>query len=113
MSLEDLRLVVQTKKLFLYVFGENTRFFFSIFIIEYCSYRKLKQDMASSTEPKSPTNEEEGSENAYSVEEDDDDESYTDHFARIKPSLLKTPSILNAIIDQIHPDIISKFVKDA
>jgi ubiquinone/menaquinone biosynthesis C-methylase UbiE len=59
----------------------------------------------SSTEPKSP---EEESESVYSVEEDDDDESDTDRFSRIKPTLLKTPSILNAIIDQIHPEIIAK-----
>ncbi len=66
--------------------------------------------MSSSTEPKLPTNEEDESENAYSVEEDDE-ESETDHFSRVKPHLFKTPSILNAIIDQIHPDIISKFIK--
>jgi len=60
--------------------------------------------MSISTEPKTPTNEE----NTYNVEEDD--ESETDHFSRVKPDLLRTPSILNAIIDQIHPDIIAKFV---
>jgi ubiquinone/menaquinone biosynthesis C-methylase UbiE len=59
--------------------------------------------MSSAAEPKSP---EEDSENAYSVEEDD--ESDIDDFARVKPNLIKTPSILNAIIDQIHPDIIAK-----
>jgi hypothetical protein len=44
----------------------------------------------------------------YSVEEDD--ESETDDFARVKPHILRTPSVLNAIVEQIHPDIISKFV---
>lgn len=66
--------------------------------------------MASSTEPKSPINEEDSSENTYNVEEDDDD-SDIDHFSKVKPHLLRTPSILNAIIDQIHPDIIAKSVK--
>lgn len=42
----------------------------------------------------------------YSVEEDDDLES--DHFSRMKPHLIRTPSILNTIIDQIHPDVIAK-----
>lgn len=63
-----------------------------------------------STEPKSnPTDEE----TRYSVTEDDEEEqseSENDQFSRIKPKLLKTPSILNAIIDQIHPEIIAKFV---
>ncbi|CAF0861006.1 unnamed protein product [Adineta steineri] len=62
--------------------------------------------MSSSTEPKPPMNEEDGTEKAYNVEEDDVSE--TDHFSRVKPHLLKTPSILNAIVDQIHPDIIAK-----
>ena len=64
--------------------------------------------MASSTEPKS---QEDGSENMYNVEEDD--ESDVDHFSKVKPHLLRTPSILNAIIDQIHPDIIAKSVKNS
>lgn len=46
-------------------------------------------------------------ETRYSVQEDDEDEE-NDQFSRIKPKILKTPSILNAIIDQIHPDIIAK-----
>lgn len=65
--------------------------------------------MSTSTEPKPTTNEENESEKTYSVEEEDN-ESEHDHFSRVKPHLLKTPSILNAIIDQIHPDIIAKFV---
>jgi hypothetical protein len=64
--------------------------------------------MSTSTEPKLTTNEEDESVKVYSVEEDE--ESDTDHFSRIKPTLLKTPSVLNEIIDQIHPDIIAKFV---
>lgn len=64
--------------------------------------------MASATEPKLPINEEEAAENVYNVEEDDD--SDTDHFSKVKPRLIKTPSVLNAIIDQIHPDIIAKSV---
>jgi hypothetical protein len=77
--------------------------------------------MSASTEPKSPTNEKDESENSYNVGRDDEsesaysveeeDESDTDHFAHVKPHFLKTPSVLNAIIDQIHPDIIAKFVK--
>lgn len=66
--------------------------------------------MSTSTKPKPPMNEDDDDESVktYSVEEDDESES--DHFSRVKPHLLKTPSILNAIIDQIHPDIIAKFV---
>jgi hypothetical protein len=60
--------------------------------------------MSTSTEPKTPAEEE----NVYNVEEDD--ESETDHFSGVKPHLLRTPSLLNAIIDQIHPDVIAKFV---
>jgi len=61
-----------------------------------------------STEPKSNSIDEE---TRYSVTEDDDEEqseSENDQFSQIKPRLLKTPSILNAIIDQIHPEIIAK-----
>lgn len=49
-------------------------------------------------------------ETAYSVEEDDDDDgqSTRDHLSRARPSLLKTPSVLNAIIDQIHPEIVAR-----
>ena len=65
--------------------------------------------MSTSTEPKPSTNEETESEKTYSVEEEDDD-SEGGHFPRVKPSLMKTPSILNSIIDQIHPDVIAKFV---
>ncbi len=65
--------------------------------------------MSTSTKPKPPTNEETDSEKTYSVEEEDD-ESEGGHFPRVKPKLMKTPSILNTIIDQIHPDIIAKFV---
>ncbi|UJR15926.1 hypothetical protein I4U23_002846 [Adineta vaga] len=65
--------------------------------------------MASSTEPKSLENQGNETEATYSVEEEEeDDTSETDHFSRMKPKLLHTPSILNAIIDQIHPDVISK-----
>lgn len=64
--------------------------------------------MSTSTEPKSPTSEEDESEKTYSVEEEEEDESESDHFSRMKPHILRTPSILNAIIDQIHPDIIAK-----
>lgn len=63
-----------------------------------------------STEPKSNSIDEE---TRYSVTEDDDEEqseSENDQFSQIKPKLLKTPSILNEIIDQIHPEIIAKFV---
>lgn len=67
--------------------------------------------MASSTEPKPVAGEKDDGEHVYSVDEDnDDDASDTDHFARVKPTLLKTPSVLNAIVDQIHPEIIAKFV---
>ena len=61
--------------------------------------------MSSSTLPKN-----EELESVYSVEEDD--ESETDHFSRMKPHIIRTPSILNSIIDQIHPDIIAKFVNN-
>ncbi len=64
--------------------------------------------MSSSTQPKPPTNEEDESESTYSVEEDD--ESETDHFSRAKPHFRKIPSVLNVIIDQIHPDIIAKLI---
>jgi hypothetical protein len=64
--------------------------------------------MSTSAEPKPSRNEEDESEKPYCVVEDDEFE--TDHFPRVKPHLLKTPSVLNAIIDQIHPDIIAKFV---
>jgi hypothetical protein len=110
-------------------FGGNTRLFFfyiynnAFFYQEitptyYCKEEKNKQylfrltaqkTMSTSTEPKPLTNEEDDSETTYSVEEDD--ESETDQFSRMKPHLIRTPSILNAIIDQIHPDIIAKFVK--
>ena len=66
--------------------------------------------MSSSTEPKSPVNEQDETETTYSVNEEEDDGSDTDRFSRVKPKLLKTPSVLNAIIDQIHPDVIAKFV---
>jgi SAM-dependent methyltransferase len=33
-----------------------------------------------------------------------------DHFSRAKKNILRTPSILNAIVEQIHPDIMAKFV---
>ena len=71
--------------------------------------------MSSSTEPKPILNDEETSETAYRVEEDDDDNgeveghSTPDHFSHVRPSLLKTPSVLNAIIDQIHPEIVARF----
>lgn len=66
--------------------------------------------MSSSTEPKSPINEAEDSDSVYNVEEEENERD-NDQFSKIKPRLLKTPSILNAIIDQIHPDIIAKFVE--
>jgi hypothetical protein len=66
--------------------------------------------MSSSTEPKPVVNEEDEIRTEYSVEEDEADASDTDQFSHVKPNLLKTPSILNAIVDQIHPDIIAKFV---
>ncbi|CAF0791657.1 unnamed protein product [Rotaria sp. Silwood1] len=62
--------------------------------------------MSTATEPKTPTTEREDSETSYSVEEEN--ESDTDHFAFAKAKLLRTSSVLNAIIDQIHPDIIAK-----
>ena len=70
--------------------------------------------MSSSTDPKPTSNDEETSEIAYSVEEEDDDDvadgqSTPDHFAGVRPSLLKMPSVLNAIIDQIHPEIVARF----
>lgn len=65
--------------------------------------------MSTSTEPKPPTNEENESEKTYCVQEEDESES--DHFSRMKPHILRTPSILNTIIDQIHPDIIAKLVR--
>mgnify|MGYP006892784492 CR=1 FL=1 len=43
----------------------------------------------------------------YSVEEEDDDQD-SDHFSRMKPHFIRTPSILNTIIEQIHPDVIAK-----
>ncbi len=64
--------------------------------------------MSTSTEPKQYMDDEDEEGKTYSVEEED--ESETDDFARVKPHILRTPSILNAIVEQIHPDIISKFV---
>lgn len=68
--------------------------------------------MSSSTEPKTPTTEinieGEDSQSNYNVEEDD--ESEKDHFSNAKTKFLRTPSILNAIIEQIHPEIIAKYV---
>ena len=68
--------------------------------------------MSSSTEPKSPVNERDDTETAYSVNEEEEDGSEMDSFSRVKPKLLKTPSVLNAIVDQIHADVIAKFVFD-
>ena len=68
--------------------------------------------MSSSTEPKSPVNERNDTEAAYSVNEEEEDGSEMDSFSRVKPKLLKTPSVLNAIVDQIHADVIAKFVFD-
>ena len=64
----------------------------------------------SSTEPK--TTDENVSETVYNVTDEDQEEndSDVDQFSRIKPRLLKTPSVLNAIIDQIHPDILAKYL---
>ena len=95
--------------------GEEDAQLVIVFWSRLTSRLKRKLNMSSSppsTEPKTTTNDEDTAESVYSVEEDDSDEreSETDAFSRVKPSLLKTPSVLNAIIDQIHPDILAKFV---
>ncbi|CAF2154571.1 unnamed protein product [Rotaria magnacalcarata] len=62
--------------------------------------------MSNSTEPKTPTVESNDSERNYNVEEDDN--SDVDHFSRAHKSILRTPGILDATVEQIHPDIMAK-----
>lgn len=65
--------------------------------------------MASSTESKPIINDEDTSDSIYSVEEEQiENETDTDQFARAKTKALRTPSVLNAIVDQLHPDIVAK-----
>ncbi|CAF3452438.1 unnamed protein product [Rotaria sp. Silwood2] len=62
--------------------------------------------MSTGTEPKISTAEQDDTDTTYSVEEEE--ELDTDHFAGAKTKILRTSSVLNAIIDQIHPEIIAK-----
>ena len=63
--------------------------------------------MSTSTEAKPSTNEQNDVDKDYSVEEY---ESETDKFSKAKTNFLRTPSVLNKIINQIHPEVIAKLV---
>ncbi|CAF3322330.1 unnamed protein product [Rotaria socialis] len=62
--------------------------------------------MSNSTEPKTPTVESNDSERNYNVEEEDN--SDVDHFSWAKKNVLSTPSVLDTIVEQIHPDIMAR-----
>ena len=61
--------------------------------------------MSTSTEAKPSRNGQNDVEKDYTVEEY---ESEMDKFSKAKANFLRTPSVLNKIIDQIHPEIIAK-----